>query len=180
MVEDSEIKPKQGCFSSFWLSNEYIFIPFCEYHAPGTSTKAEQLWRGRHGRNSPAAPRARPAQTFSLLHAMRSDVPETILEFWEQIQGVSQITLQTQNAISPEIMLVFPQKLYCITGRSYLTTYYTANQIDRREPAHGQQTFCEVSDGGTHDCFRDFLSFTGQILLCGLDQASFSSTDHIV
>ena len=113
--------------------------------------------------------------------------PRTILNVFKMkkkhavlLQGVSQITLQTQNAISPEIMLVFPQKFHCITGRSYLTTYYTANQIDRREPAQRQQTFCEVSDGGTHDCFWDFLSFTDQILLCGLDQASFSSTDHIV
>ena len=39
------------------------------------------------------------------------------------VQGVSQITLQTQNAISPEIMLVFPQKFHCTTGRSYPTTY---------------------------------------------------------
>ena len=40
-----------------------------------------------------------------------------------QLQGVSQITLQTQNAISPEIMLIFPQKFHCIIVRSYLTTY---------------------------------------------------------
>ena len=39
------------------------------------------------------------------------------------LQGVSQITLQTKNAISPEIMLVFPQKFHCITVRSCLTTY---------------------------------------------------------
>ena len=43
--------------------------------------------------------------------------------FVAHVQGVSQITLQTQNAISPEIMLVFPQKFHCITVRSYLTTY---------------------------------------------------------
>ena len=40
-----------------------------------------------------------------------------------QIQGVSQITLQTKNVISPEMMLLFPQNFHCITGRSYLTTY---------------------------------------------------------
>ena len=34
------------------------------------------------------------------------------------VQGVSQITLQTQNAISPDIMHVSPQKFHCITGRS--------------------------------------------------------------
>ena len=49
------------------------------------STNAEQLCRGRHGRNSPAAPGARPAQTSSLLHLMGTDVPEDDLEFWEQI-----------------------------------------------------------------------------------------------
>ena len=39
------------------------------------------------------------------------------------VQGVSQITLQTQNALSPEIMRVFRRKFHCITGRSYLTIY---------------------------------------------------------
>ena len=52
------------------------FFPYCDHHAPGTSANAEQLWRGRHGRNSPAAPGARPAQTSFLLHPMRTDVPE--------------------------------------------------------------------------------------------------------
>ena len=70
------MKPKQGFSSSFWLSNEHIFIPYCDHRAPGTSANAEELWRGRHGRNSPAAPGARPAQTSSLLHPMRTDVPE--------------------------------------------------------------------------------------------------------
>ena len=55
-----------------------------------------------------------------------------------------------------------------------------ANQSGRREPAQWQKTFCEVSDGGTHECFWDLLSFTDQIFLCSLEQASFSSTDHIV
>ena len=71
-----EIKPKQGCSSSFWLSYEHIFIPYWDNHTSRTSANAEELWRGRHGRNSPVAPGARPAQTYSLLHPMRTDVPE--------------------------------------------------------------------------------------------------------
>ena len=134
---------------------------------------------------------ARPARPFAarLIHhsspspALRSSSRSLQLAQLgpsQLVQGVSQITLQAQNAISPEMMLVFPQKFHCITGRSYLTTYLTANQSGRREPAQRKQTFCEVSDGGTHDCFWDLPPFTNQIFLCGLDQASFSSTDHIV
>ena len=35
-----------------------------------------------------------------------------------KLQGVSQITLQTQNPKSPGIMRVVPQKFHCIAGRS--------------------------------------------------------------
>ena len=68
------------------------------------------------------------------------------------IQGVSQVTLQTQNVISPELMRVFPRKFHCITGRSYLTTYdfvglrSSINLIMRHRVVliicdHGFQTF---------------------------------------
>ena len=63
-------------------------------------------------------------QRFQLRHwekGARNHVPNP----WQfvYLQGVSQITLQTQNTISPEKMLVFSRKFHCITGRSYLTTY---------------------------------------------------------
>ena len=43
---------------------------------PRNVCQRRRTLRGRHGRNSPAAPGARPAQTSSLLHPMRTDVPE--------------------------------------------------------------------------------------------------------
>ena len=57
------------------------------------------------------------------LAGCNTDIGIYDLHISDVLQGVSQITLQTQSAISPEIMRVFPRKFHCITGRSYLTTY---------------------------------------------------------
>ena len=46
IVENSEIKSRQGCFSIIWLPNEYFFTSYSGHHDPDTSANVELLYFG--------------------------------------------------------------------------------------------------------------------------------------